>query len=106
MTSFIGRHSDNVLGQLSCFDRIIIQGALPDICYPGVQYRQFRFRQPCQNELLFCDNLNQLSLKLIKFVKPANCRKTIVEIVFYNRSIRRSSGNVSSRCHSDHTDLR
>ncbi|MBT4594503.1 MarR family transcriptional regulator [bacterium] len=35
MTSFIERHSDNILGQLSCFDRIIIQGTLPDICYPG-----------------------------------------------------------------------
>ena len=35
MTSFIERHSDNILGELSCFDRIIIQGTLPDICYPG-----------------------------------------------------------------------
>jgi hypothetical protein len=35
MTGFIERHSDNILGQLSCFDRIIIQGTLPDICYPG-----------------------------------------------------------------------
>jgi len=35
MTGFIDRHSDNILGQLSCFDRIIIQGTLPDICYPG-----------------------------------------------------------------------
>ena len=35
MTGFIDRHSDKILGQLSCFDRIIIQGTLPDICYPG-----------------------------------------------------------------------
>mgnify|MGYP001818401884 CR=1 FL=1 len=35
MKGFIDRHSDNILGQLSCFDRIIIQGTLPDICYPG-----------------------------------------------------------------------
>ena len=35
MTGFIDRHSDKILGQLSCFDRIIIQSTLPDICYPG-----------------------------------------------------------------------
>ena len=35
MTDFIERHSDNISGQISCFDRIIIQGTLPDICRPG-----------------------------------------------------------------------
>ena len=35
ITGFIDRHSDKILGQLSCFDRIIIQGTLSDICYPG-----------------------------------------------------------------------
>jgi len=43
---------------------------------------------------------------MAKFVKPANYRKAIVEINFCNRSIGRNSRNVSSRCHSDHTDFR
>ena len=35
MPSFLERHSDNIAGVLSCFDRVIIQGTLPDICYPN-----------------------------------------------------------------------
>ena len=35
MTDFVEIHSDGILGQLACFDRIIIQGTLPDIFYPG-----------------------------------------------------------------------
>jgi DNA-binding MarR family transcriptional regulator len=34
MPSFLERHSDNIAGVLSCFDRVIIQGTLPDICHP------------------------------------------------------------------------
>ena len=35
MPGFIERHLENILGHLSSFDRIIIQGTLPDICHPG-----------------------------------------------------------------------
>ncbi len=34
MPSFLERHSDNIAGVVSCFDRVIIQGTLPDICHP------------------------------------------------------------------------
>jgi len=34
MPSFLERHSGNIAGVLSCFDRVIIQGTLPDICHP------------------------------------------------------------------------
>ena len=34
MPSFLERHSDNITGVLSCFDRVVIQGTLPDICHP------------------------------------------------------------------------
>ena len=35
MNSFIERHQDLITGTLSCFDRVIITGTLPDICYHG-----------------------------------------------------------------------
>ncbi len=33
MKSFVERHATKILGTLSCFDRIIITGTLPDICH-------------------------------------------------------------------------
>jgi len=41
MTSLLERHSDKIVGTVSCFDRVIIQGTLPDICYPGAITRFF-----------------------------------------------------------------
>ena len=35
MPDFLERHADNIDGVLSCFDRVILQGTLPDICHPG-----------------------------------------------------------------------
>jgi hypothetical protein len=34
MISFLERHSHKIIGTIGCFDRIIIQGTLPDICHP------------------------------------------------------------------------
>ena len=36
MNPFVKRHQDKIAGVLSCFDRVIISGTLPDICYAGV----------------------------------------------------------------------
>lgn len=33
MAAFLERHKDKISGVLSCFDRIVIQGTLPGICY-------------------------------------------------------------------------
>ena len=33
MNPFIERHEDSITGVLSCFDRVVITGTLPDICY-------------------------------------------------------------------------
>jgi hypothetical protein len=33
MTSLIDRHRDQILGVLSCFDRVVIRGTLPSICH-------------------------------------------------------------------------
>lgn len=34
MIHFSERHADKIMGVISCFDRVIIQGTLPDICHP------------------------------------------------------------------------
>jgi hypothetical protein len=33
MESFLKRHADRILGHLSCLDRVIITGTLPNLCY-------------------------------------------------------------------------
>ncbi len=33
MNPFIERHRDDIGNVLSCFDRVVLTGALPDICY-------------------------------------------------------------------------
>jgi len=35
MTAFFNRHSDKIKGVFSCIDRLIIQGTIPEICFPG-----------------------------------------------------------------------
>jgi hypothetical protein len=35
MEAFLARHAAQVCGTCSCFDRVVIMGSLPDICYPG-----------------------------------------------------------------------
>lgn len=35
MNTFLKRHQDLISGTLSCFDRVVITGTLPDICYSG-----------------------------------------------------------------------
>jgi hypothetical protein len=35
MNPFIERHQDSISGVLSCFDRVVITGTLPDICHAG-----------------------------------------------------------------------
>jgi len=35
MNSFVKRHRADICGVLSCFDRVVITGTLPDICYPN-----------------------------------------------------------------------
>jgi DNA-binding MarR family transcriptional regulator len=44
MTSFLERHSDKILGIITCFDRLIIQGTLPDIGHPYAITRFFNER--------------------------------------------------------------
>jgi len=41
MTSFLERHTKNIIGTIGCLDRVIIQGTLPDICHPDAITRFF-----------------------------------------------------------------
>jgi len=35
MSTFIERHAEKVRGVLSCFDRVVITGTLPELCHAG-----------------------------------------------------------------------
>jgi len=39
MSSFVDRHAAKIRGVLSCFDRVVITGTLPDICYAEAMAR-------------------------------------------------------------------
>ncbi len=62
MNLFIERHQDNISGVLSCFDRVIVTGTLPDIGYAGAMaahlsyhgiklFDYTRWAEPLRNEL-------------------------------------------------------
>lgn len=51
MASLIDRHAGNIVGILSCLDRVVIQGTIPSVCHakavetllrPGVRQRRSR----------------------------------------------------------------
>ena len=39
MASFVERHTEKIRGVLSCFDRVVIIGTLPDICHADAMAR-------------------------------------------------------------------
>lgn len=62
MNPFVERHQSEICGVLSCFDRVVITGTLPDICYPQamagfLSYRNIRlfdyakWAEPLRGEL-------------------------------------------------------
>jgi hypothetical protein len=34
MANLIDRHAQQIIGVLSCFDRLVLQGTLPSVAYP------------------------------------------------------------------------
>jgi hypothetical protein len=36
MSEFLERHADRILGVLSCWDRVVITGTFPEICYAQI----------------------------------------------------------------------
>jgi hypothetical protein len=62
MNPFVERHEDQVTGVLSCFDRVVITGTLPDTChakalagflgYHGIRgFDYSRWTEPLREEL-------------------------------------------------------
>ena len=62
MKTFVDRHASKIRGVLSCFDRVVITGTLPDICHAEAMTRHLRvmgirlfdypqFAQPFREEI-------------------------------------------------------
>ena len=81
------RYADKIAGTLSCYDRVIIQGTLPGICYAegmthylkanGIRIFDYpKFTDPLRNELR--DNAEQIAKDNnleIEFICKKNFRK-------------------------------
>ena len=98
MNPFIERHQDSISGVLSCFDRVVITGTLPDICHAGAMggylgYRKIRlfdyprWAEPLREELR--ENAERLAAeaglkiefirKLKAFRKEARIKEILAE---------------------------
>ncbi len=87
MTCFLERHADKIMGVISCFDRVVIQGTLPDICHPGAitgfffghGIKIFDFKQwaaPMRDEIN--ENIKALAEENgidVEFIRKKNFRK-------------------------------
>jgi hypothetical protein len=87
MDSLVGRHQDKIAGVLCCWDRVVIQGTLPGLCYAAgmTSYlktndiRVFdypRFAEPLRD--LIRENAENLAKKSgveIEFVRKSTHRK-------------------------------
>lgn len=81
MNTFVERHAETIRGVLSCFDRVVITGTLPDLCHAGAmaQYlgardiRLFdypRWAEPFRDELrAHAERLAQESRLTIEFIR-------------------------------------
>jgi len=87
MASLLERHSDKIRGVISCFDRVVIHGTLPGICYAAGmtsylhrnKVRIFdypRFAQGLRDEIRAnAERLAEEHGVQIEFVRKANFRK-------------------------------
>ena len=88
MTSLLDRYADKIQGVLSCYDRVVLQGTLPGLCYAGgmtaylaaKQIRIFdyaKFAEPLREQLR--ENAERLAAEAgveIEFIKrPKGFRK-------------------------------
>jgi len=81
------RHSDQIAGVLSCYDRILVQGTLPTFCYAqgmtGYLYAQgirvfdyAGFAQPLRNQLQAnAERLASENGLSIEYIRKVNFRK-------------------------------
>ncbi len=95
MADFCERHAEKIIGVISCYDRVIIQGTLPDICHPeaitrffnahGIRIFDFKpwaapMRDQINERIKAIAEENNIE---IEFVRKANSRKDerIAEII-------------------------
>ncbi len=45
MNSFLERHTEQIRGVLSCFDRVVLTGSFPDLCHAGAMAKYLGARQ-------------------------------------------------------------
>jgi hypothetical protein len=87
MKTFVDRHASKIRGTLSCFDRVVITGTLPDICHAEAMARHLRvkgirlfdypqFAQPFREEIrAHAERLAQENGLVIEFIRRNNFRK-------------------------------
>ena len=101
MSTCIERHQHNIAGVLSCFDRVVITGTLPDIAYSGAMQnhlhqkgmRYFDFpgwAEPLRNQLRdFAEALADQSGLNIAFIhKHKAFRKDYEKTLYYLSYVR------------------
>jgi hypothetical protein len=87
MSNFIERHAGKIAGVVSCFDRVVIMGTLPDICYAGAMesylrkrgtrlFDYARFAEPLRDELReHAERLAREAGLTIDFIRRTDFRK-------------------------------
>src|SRR4030042_6127333 len=87
MVTLTERYSSKIRGSLSCFDRVVITGTLPDICYADAMSSHLRskgirifdytqFAEPLRDEIrLHAERLAQENGLEIEFIRKKNFRK-------------------------------
>lgn len=88
MSAFVERHVEKIRGVLSCFDRVVITGTLPDLCHAGAMAKYLgarairlfdypRWAEPCRDEIrAHAERLAQEAGLPIEFVRRVkDCRK-------------------------------
>ena len=98
MSLLTQRYSDKISGQLQCYDRIVIHGTLPGICYAqgmtsylyahGIRIFDYpRFAEPLRNQLR--DNAEQiakdngLQIQFITWILHENQRNEHFAAILY-----------------------
>lgn len=96
MESFLERHADLIQGVLSCFDRVVLTGTLPDLCHAEAMARYLgargirlfdypRWAEPFRDELrAHAERLAQeagLTIEFIRRVKDFRKEKRIKQLL-------------------------
>jgi len=96
MNAFIERHAEQIRGVLSCFDRVVITGTLPDLCHAGAMAKYLgarnirlfdypRWAEPFRDELrAHAERLAQeagLPIEFIRRVKDFRKEQRIKDIL-------------------------